>query len=533
MNSKIVGFTISPVPIDHSGIDIFNKGLKLVQRKYGNYHIFFWGIGDIEKCLLPTGQWTLSFPHHNSLEDRNVLITLDKQKITIENDWLGSIPIYYHLKKRIVSTNINFILKQLNRIEFHPEGVSNYLEFGFSILEQTPISEIKFLRYYSKLTINSEGIGLNYKKDIVLNSLNNKTDVQNVLNKIHDYIQENEKKVFGDIIIPTSGGYDSRLLNAMIDDKKKIFSFTYGISKNQEKSFEVVKAKEISKILKTKWRIIHLGDFNKFFTEWYQIYGPAVHLHGMYHIEFYKHISEEIKSSATFLSGIMGDAWSGKFDIPLIKKAEDLIKLGFVHEISFPYKFCLLSNNGELKSNFLENTKDHLLNSKYRIIAAMRFKIILLSYLMTLPDYFGFPSWTPMLKLDHVISMLNLPEAERANRKWQVDFFKKNGLAIEEQKLTYDKNNDLNAVGLKKYAIPEININALKSIINNKSLVKLNKEYIKLVRNPLAKPLRSILLDKRYIGEILRILKVKKKNNIKPYNQLLILKSLELLARNN
>lgn len=529
MNNKIIGFTISPFEIDHSQVDIFKTGIKTLKKTHNNYFIYFWGIGDLKKCLLPSGKWSLSFPLHDSLEDRNVIISLNENSIEIENDWLGSIPIYYNSKERTISTNINFLIKNKNVIDFHNEGLENYLEFGFSILEQTPIKEIKFLRYYSSLIAKSDGLEMLNKKDIVEEYIGSAMTVDILMDNIQAYMSDIENKIDGQIIIPTSGGYDSRLLNALITKKNKINSFTYGISRKQEDSSEVIKAEEISKILKTKWKFIPLGNFNNYYKEWYHLYGPAMQLHGLYHIEFYKKIYSQIKFPATWLSGIMGDAWSGKFDIPSINEPDDLIKIGYVHGISVPKKYCLITSNNNIKEKFINDNQSWLKNPQYRIITAMRFKIILLGYLMSLPDYFNWPSWTPMLSLKHALGMLNLPEKQREDRKWQVDFFKKNNIYIEEKIHDLNQENFLNAVGLSNYAIPEINRETLKKTINNEFIKKLNNKYKKLIIDPLALPWRNVLLKKRYIGEILRRLGVKDKDYIKPYNQLIILKSLELL----
>ena len=43
--------------------------------------------------------------------DRNILISFENDKIIVENDWLGSIPIFYNQKENIISTLSNFCLK--------------------------------------------------------------------------------------------------------------------------------------------------------------------------------------------------------------------------------------------------------------------------------------------------------------------------------------------------------------------------------------------------------------------------------------
>ena len=120
------------------------------------------------------------------------------------------------------------------------------------------------MRYYSSLIIENNVIKIEYKNDPVLKLglFNSKTKSEEVMSSIKDYVNNIEDEVSGNIIIPTSGGYDSRLLNWAIGDKSRIRSFTYGISGNQKNSREVVLAKETSKRLKTKWEQIELSNFN-------------------------------------------------------------------------------------------------------------------------------------------------------------------------------------------------------------------------------------------------------------------------------
>jgi hypothetical protein len=88
-------------------------------------------------------------------------------KKIFETDWLASQPIFYNELTGKVSENINDVIDFQN-FDFHPEGLNNYLDFGYSILEQTPIKHVKFLRHSSKLLINDNGkIEVQYLDDPV------------------------------------------------------------------------------------------------------------------------------------------------------------------------------------------------------------------------------------------------------------------------------------------------------------------------------------------------------------------------------
>lgn len=60
------------------------------------------------------------------------------KRILFETDWLASQSVFYNEKTGQASHNINDVLNYTN-LEFHPEGFNNYPDFGYSVLEQTPV----------------------------------------------------------------------------------------------------------------------------------------------------------------------------------------------------------------------------------------------------------------------------------------------------------------------------------------------------------------------------------------------------------
>lgn len=508
---KIIGFTISKKRISHGDIDIFNIGLTKKEIRSNNLYMYLWGMGNLTNCKIGD-KYVLSFPLSETLLDRNVLISFQNDNIIVENDWLGSIPIFYNSKEIIVST---LSLKTLKDKTIHPEGLNNYFEFGYSVLEQTPFMDVKFMRYYSELIINQNRIKIEHKSDPILQHrlFNKVEDEEVVLKRIQDYIINIEKKTKGEIILPTSGGYDTRLLNICINDKSRIRAFTYGISKEQSKSFEVVYAKKISEMLNIKWEQIHLGNFHNYINEWFKIYGFSTHLHGMYHIEFYKKILERnnFGKNATFLSGIIGDAWSGNVKLKKIEKESDLSILGYTHGINIDKSYLedINNENTKIRLIFFKENSRHLENYKKRVIFSMRFKLCLLSYLTQIPEYFSFPVWTPFLNFDIAISMLNIKENRRKDRLWQKRFFVKNGLDLESMDLRVDKSNSLNFESLKNVILNPIDINIMEKYVNQKYLEKIN---INLNKINTVDEIINYLFRYKYIRGICKILKIKNRS---------------------
>ena len=179
-------------------------------------------------------------------------------------DWLSSQPVFYNPQTRQVSHNINEVIDFAN-LEFDAEGLNNYLDFGYSILGQTPIKNVKFLEPCSELIVNNdETLTINQLPDPTHNWISKVSSETDVLDALQKSINAWERSVSGEIVIPLSGGYDSRLLAFFIKDKSRLTAFSYGLSDNQTESFEIVYAQAVAKSLGIKWQQIELGYYLNF-----------------------------------------------------------------------------------------------------------------------------------------------------------------------------------------------------------------------------------------------------------------------------
>ena len=474
--NKIIGFTISKIKIDHSDVDIFGVGLNKIEfSKYG-YNIYLWGIGDL-RHFEQENNFSLSFPNNQSLLDRNIVVNFKNNSITIENDWLASIPVFYNKKDLIVST---LSLKSLTDKTIDNEGLQNFMEFGYSVFEHTIYKNVQFMRFFSKLLIKNNEINIDYKPDSVIEKINTEETVkeEDVLAEIDAYLFNIEKNNIANIIIPTSGGYDSRLLNYLVKDKSRVYSYTYGGSNIQKESKEVIYAKKLSEILDTKWQHIELTDYYKYFDKWFKLFGFSTHLHGMYHIDFYKKIIKSIKKKNSFflLSGIIGDAWAGKSYKFEINSYKDLYKLGLSHGVNLNSKYFNIKTSNKIKKRFFNNYAKNKCENNLQTISFIRIKMILLSYLMQLPEYFGFITYTPFINFNIVSKMLKISKKRKNNRIWQTDFFAKNKIDLDSMNLNGTSSNTLDIDTFKQSKFEEIDINLVKDYILKDRLEFINSK---------------------------------------------------------
>ncbi len=531
MIGKIIGFTVSKdVPEKLYNYQFIKDNYECLLLRQGGFYIFVWGFGVLSDHISSEG-FNLAFPSSDSLYDRNVLVRFTGTSVTIENDWLGSIPVFYNSSDSIVSTNSLMTLGK--HFEISNEGIVDYFDFGFSVLEQTFVRNVKFLRYFSRITLDSEGISVSYKEDPVrvrMSELNVASDEKEVLESIRKYLQVVVSSNNHTIIVPTSGGYDSRLINAMIEPKDRVRAFTYGQSKPQSDSYEVTNAKHVSRVLGISWEQIHLDHFYDYMEEWFSIFGFSTHLHGMYHIEFYRKIREEVGDKCMFLSGIIGDAWAGRVSIPQIRNADDLPKLGYTHGAVLPKRVQAVKSSMLSRKSFLSENGDIIKDSKVAVIFAMRFKLILLSYLTALPEYFGWPVATPFLNMDIVFSMLRLPSNRRNKRAWQNDFFSKLGISDGDFLEKGDKSNLLDHEAMKncisRKSFKPISVNRMGNYVKGSHISEVNKKMSKLPSR--LQEFRSILAAKhRYLRGGLKLLRIPYDSHLRYRVSYLIMRSVE------
>lgn len=392
-------------------------------------------------------------------------------------DWLNSRTIFYNIRTHCISDNINELIDP-NHIVLHPEGLCNYLQYGYSVYGQTPIEEIRFLGHDQKISKDSEGrLLIEQLDDPFENLLGADSNPLEIIEEMDVLVNEKVEK--NDcVIVPTSGGFDSRFIDSVIHDKEKVHAFTYGISKIPSESLEVVYAKKLCEIIGLKWNEIVLGDYIRMIDEWDAIFGISTHSHGMYQMEFYLKVKKNI-SEATVFSGLFGDIWAGNWDFPNITSPDGLIQLGKSYVEHVDPSLCLIKANNEIRDKFFEDHKHKLMERNWRVLEAGRKKITLISYLMRIPEHYGYTVWSPFLNKELVAKMLNLDWRIKTGRKWQVDYFRKKNLLIGELGLKCDSTNFLNNYALLKNPPKKLNIKLLGTVIKADYVEYINRQIDK------------------------------------------------------
>lgn len=406
----------------------------------------------------------------------NTLSTPGNSKFLAQTDWLGLEKVFY--SKQGVATDLNHLVHRIDELSLNPEGLYNYLDFGYSVFGQVPVDGINFLQHSRTLSEDGEGNFVEHHLPDPFDRLPQyrlkESDIPELLRaRIREW--ESSLPSSAEIVLPLSGGYDSRFLLWAIKDVDRVRAFTYGTSDRQVESQEVIAARALATQRGVRWQHLELKGFHNHLGAWYEMFGPAVHAHGMYHIEFYRQVRELVSPSSAVLSGIFGDVWSGKVVVPPIYDASQLLNLSYRHGLcadvtQYSQPMPLL----EQRHTFWNHEKEKLEDPRYRVLSLIRLKMILISYLISLPKKMGFGAFGPFLEPEIALGILNLPRHRKFGRLWQVEFFKKEGLVLPPF-ARGSRQNSLNARELIRTPLPRLNPSVLQEVVFSSYIEAVNE----------------------------------------------------------
>ncbi len=183
-------------------------------------------------------------------------------ELLFETDWLGSRPVYYNERTGAASLNVNDVIEFANA-EFDAEGLGAYLATGYSVFQHTPVSGVRILPPSARLWRDGDSRLRVEQLPVDLDTrLATRHTEDEVIGLLRTRVRAAESATTGEVVIPTSGGYDSRLLNLMIAEPSRIRSFTFGATARQWDSAEVARARALAEMLGTRWERVHLAPFH-------------------------------------------------------------------------------------------------------------------------------------------------------------------------------------------------------------------------------------------------------------------------------
>ncbi|HJW76014.1 MAG TPA: asparagine synthase-related protein [Thermoleophilia bacterium] len=384
-----------------------------------------------------------------------------------ETDWLASEPVFYNTLSGLASTDINDVIDLAN-LEFSREGLACFLEFGFCAFGLTPVRDVAYLPPSSRLLRSPEGrLEVESLPDGLEQRLSDGRSEDEVIDLLRSKVARLEESAVGDIVIPTSGGYDSRLLNLVVGDRTRVRAFTYGTSSRQSESIEVTRARELSRRLGVRWEQIPLGLFHIYFDDWDHLFGPAVHAHGMYQMEFLNEVNRRVGAGRVLLSGLAGDWFSGKGD-PLARPVacpSDVPNLIMRLGLHADARMSHWGPPSLAYESYYEQHREVLRSHRRRLVEMVRFRLMLLHYLLKLPRHLGFEVVAPFTDIDVAAAIMSLPDERRVDRRWVREYFEERGAALDE--VSGSGQNSLNYQGMRLVPLPALDEQLLREIVRS------------------------------------------------------------------
>ena len=184
----------------------------------------------------------------------------------IDRDSYGAVPIYFSNNQKIVTTELDIIIKFLspNHKAIDLNSLSEYLSSSYITGGKTLYKDIKWLMPNQILFFKNDKFIIKEKKIFSSLNLYDEKKVKKYLNKsIDNSISDFIKRFPGPVMINLSGGTDSTLLLAKIRElqpNKKIFSTTYFHSDWRKDLNDWEFAKLASKKFKSKHKLINITN---------------------------------------------------------------------------------------------------------------------------------------------------------------------------------------------------------------------------------------------------------------------------------
>ena len=268
------------------------------------------------------------------------------EELVLKTNVMASLELFiYEDAKRIyISDDINIILEE-NDVDRSMDNESLYdiLTFGYIRNRKTPFVNIVKVSQATEVKINKNGIEYNkiwnfFEIEINTKLIQRKKDkINNLSSLFKRAIEKSLVNVNGDVIVPLSGGLDSRLILAqLLDlyDKNKIICYTFG----QENTQDLEIARDICRYYEIEHIIDIYPSENKIEDQFYSVISSiesAIQKSAgciSIHPEIPGHF-KEVPSDIPVYSGFMGDPIFGAH----LSKSYTRLEFGLNNQ--FPARF--------------------------------------------------------------------------------------------------------------------------------------------------------------------------------------------------
>jgi asparagine synthase (glutamine-hydrolysing) len=239
-------------------------------------------------------------------------------------DRIRSIPLFYirFQGNWVVSDNPNYLVEKVNLSEPNSLALIEFLATGYVTGNETLVEELRQVQAGELIHFKQDDLHPQFYHSYQTNDTIDEEykDMQKAATRVLDtsferLITSLKGKT---AVVPLSGGYDSRLIAAMLKkfDFQDVICFTYGRKDNSE----VAVSKEVAEKLGFKWYFVEynealINDFLKEeeFKDYYRFASGMVSMFFMQEYFAVKYLKQEnlIPENSVFIPGHSGDFLAG------------------------------------------------------------------------------------------------------------------------------------------------------------------------------------------------------------------------------
>jgi hypothetical protein len=246
------------------------------------------------------------------------LIANTEERVVVQTDNFGTVPVFLDTKKGETLLNLAGESRQASPQAIDRAGFWELVIYGSCLSTRTPWQHVKQAPSSSNLVFERRTGSITYSPEPLLAPPKQEVPTAELLQRIGDRLESLCRDYWslvgdGEILLPLSGGLDSRLLAAYLattGDPSRIVAMTYALSPT---SREVTLAREICRRLSIKRHIIHPTPrtlFKDQIQPFWDFFGGSVPpAHGHLHSFLKQYVGT--RPPPLLVSGFFADAVAG------------------------------------------------------------------------------------------------------------------------------------------------------------------------------------------------------------------------------
>lgn len=439
----LVGFCILKEEKQPDHRRFFSKAVNVITKNMGGNIIYLYGYGPEYEVQIEEKTYKL---YPGGLDHRNIHVRIASDHVELKSDWLGSFPFYYDEITREVASHWGM----LDLRSRETDHVASY-----SLKKYSFIPTSRTLKQGVRRVLSEQS--LIWSPHYIECSTSHTNLHHGPSAQSHDVVQRIAARLKkdcleeGEVIIPLSGGYDSRFLATIVKGEfgRAFKSFTYSLLGPRGDCFESKVSKVVAKKLDSPWCSFDLTGYSRYEQTIIDWTGGFSHVNGDYYEMFAEQVMEGLghsdRDQMLVVSGIVGDLWCGKVPNNYHSniRAKDVLHSHGISTYSW-----LINASEDRASREAEDELNGFFSERIHskgtfLLELVRAKVALLSFLCYSFEKRGIRCSAPFLDKTVTEVVLSLDPKQRLHRQWQDDYFKNLELSDAQLPSVLLKNNRL------------------------------------------------------------------------------------------